>query len=233
MKKILIVDDDPTTHTVVKGVLINDFNVISCLNISDACAELDKTPPPDLVILDRMLPDGDGLSICTKMRADERLNAIPLIFLSAKLTESDKISGLYAGADDYMIKPFSPSELKARVQARFRMETKKIFIENLVIDINAHRAYIKNTENGAQNEIDLTRLEFKLLITLAQSQERLFSREYLINKVWGSATNINDRVVDTHLSHLRKKISQSGVKIEAIRGEGYRLLLKSKKNQAA
>lgn len=231
-RKILLVDDDQMTHVIVRGVLDTEVELKSFYTLADALHSLETEEPPLLAIIDRSLPDGDGLSICTKMRSDARLVDVAIIFLSSKDTETDKVGGLFAGADDYITKPVSPLELKARIQARLRSHSKKLLVGNLLIDLATHRAYL--TGRGTPQPIDLTRIEFKLLITLVQAIDRVFSREQLLLSVWGSETNLNDRVVDTHLSHLRKKIVGAEVAIEALRGEGYRLSkVAGGKNQAA
>lgn len=233
-KQILLIDDDELTHTIVKGIVINDFEFQGCFNLAQAQEALASDRRPSLVIIDRLLPDGDGLAICSQMRSDERLRDIPIIFLSSKNTETDKVGGLFAGADDYICKPVSPLELKARIQARLRTTEKKLFVANLIIDISAQRVYSENKKEKTLIEFDLTRIEFKLLQILARSPERVFTREQLLIETWGQNTNLSDRVVDTHICHLRKKIVSAGVAIQALRNEGYKLsLLENKITQAA
>ena len=228
MRQIILIDDDPLTHALVKGAIGNDYSLVSCYSIKEADEFFSAGKSADLAIIDRKLPDGDGLSICARIRAKEQYNSLYIIFLSSKDSESDKVTGLFASADDYIPKTFSPVELKARIQARFRMDSKKINIGNLTIDLLSHRVFI--LRNQAPEEIDITKIEFKLLITFAQTPERLFSREILIEKAWGLTPHLSDRVVDTHISHLRKKLTGSHVNIEAVRGEGYRLVLQSRKS---
>lgn len=224
-RKIFLIDDDPVTHAVVKGVLESDMTLVSSYSLSEANSKLETDGLPSLVIIDRMLPDGDGLILCTKMRSEERLREIPIVFLSSKTTETDKVGGLFAGADDYIGKPVSPLELKARIQARLRPMSKKLVFGKLIMDLSSHRTFIQ--EDSTQKEIDLTRIEFKMLTILVQSPERVFSRELLLSTIWGTGSNLSDRVVDTHMSHLRKKIIGSEVTLVALRGEGYRVSLHS------
>lgn len=221
MKQVLLIDDDQLIHSLVKGSIQNEYTLISCYSLAEAEKLLESSEPPSIILIDRMLPDGDGLSICARIRAIERTKSTPIIFLSGKDSEGDKVSGLFAGADDYVTKPFGPLELKARIQARLRSIPQKLFIAGLEIDLESQRVLTIDQ----RKEIDLTRIEYKMLVTLAQSLNRVFNRNTLLDKVWGANCNISDRVVDTHLSHLRKKIAGTGIIIESLRGEGYRLRL--------
>lgn len=230
MRQILLIDDDAITHTIVKGIVKDDFSLVGCYSLSEATSYFDKGGIPHLVIIDRMLPDGDGIALCSKMRADPRLSSVPIIFLSSLKSETDKVSGLFAGADDYVSKPCSVLELKARIHARLRTDQSRIAFGLITVDLASHRTFIQN--GSSQTELELTRKEFKLLITLMQSPDQIFSRDQLLTRVWGDDTNVSDRVVDTSMSHLRKKISGAGVSIEALRGEGYRLVLNSKAQAA-
>lgn len=229
-KYIVLIDDDETTHAIVKGVLSKDINLISYFNLKEAMHSLEKDTIPSLVIIDRVLPDGDGIHLCSNMRTIERFKEVPIIFLSGKIDETDVVSGFFAGADDYLKKPVSPLELKARIHARLRIQNMTMALGKITIDVNSHRAFKHAGVN--KSEIDLTRIELKLLMTLMRSPERIFTRDALITNVWGGNLNLNDRVIDTHISHLRKKIEGADLKIEALRGEGYRIKL-DQKNQAA
>lgn len=220
MKRLVfLIDDDEITHALVKGAIDQDLSLISAYSLAEANKLLDQDVKPEIVIIDRVLPDGDGLAICSKLRAHPQLKDVPIIFFSSQGGEMDKVGGLFAGADDYISKPVSPLELKARIQARLRAKSRLISVGKLSLDLTSHRVFLDG------NEIDLTRIEFKILVTLAENLDRVFSRDHLLSAVWGATSNVTDRVVDTHLSHLRKKLSGAGVKIEALRGEGYRLVL--------
>lgn len=181
-----------------------------------------KDTPFDLFIIDRVLPDGDGLSICQKIRQDERIQNIPIIFLSASTLEADKVAGLFAGADDYISKPFGGLELRARIYARLKSVSTQFSIQDLLFEVNSSRVYLVACKNKI--EIQLTRIEFKILLMLAKSPDKIFSRSLILDQVWGSDMHVNDRVVDAHISHLRRKISESSLTIESLRGEGYRLI---------
>lgn len=233
MKHILLIDDDPTIHTIVRHSIKNEFNMMSCYSIEEANTAIDnKENFFSIILIDRILPDGDGLSICHKVRSEERLNAVPIIFLSGKDTENDKVSGLFAGADDYIVKPFSVLEFVARIKARFRMSTKRIHIEKLILDLNQYKAYIKDFEQNT--EIDLTKTEFKILMLLVESPKTLLKRDFLVEKIWGANHHISPRVIDTHISHLRKKLANTNLVLESLRGIGYKLSpAKKTKDQAA
>lgn len=230
-RKILIVEDDRVVVGLVKASLKNDFVVRSVETIA-ACVELLQNETDfDLIFIDRMLPDGDGLNLCGQIRQMDSLSQVPVIFLSAKDSEADKVSGLFAGADDYMTKPFGPLELKARVMARLRVQSRKMSAGRLHLDVDGFRAFVLNGEN--KDELSLTPNEFKILLALMQSLGEVLSREVLLSRVWGESTFVNDRVVDSHISHIRKKLKESDLVLEALRGEGYRLSLAIKKPSRA
>lgn len=181
--------------------------------------------PPDLVILDVMLPDLDGFEICRRLRADERLARTPVIFLTARGEEVDRVVGLEIGGDDYVVKPFSPRELVAR--ARAVMRRRADFPEKkAVIEVPGLRL------NGVTQEVlvrgravELSALEFKLLHLLASHPRRVFSREQLLDQVWGSDCFVTPRTVDVHIRRLREKIEvqpDSPQYIQTVRGVGYR-----------
>ncbi len=221
MKKLLVIEDDLVTQAIIQKSLQNEYVVVSCLNLAEARLALEAQELPILILLDRGLPDGDGLAFCSQLRQQERFQSLPLIFLSGATSESDKVIGLFAGADDYITKPFGVLELKARIQARLRFTQKILSMANVQIDIDSHRAFVLSA-NKTQ-EIELTRIEFKILHSFFQASDRVLSRSHLLDKVWGVGCAISDRVVDTHVSHLRKKLLNTYLQIEAIRGEGYRM----------
>lgn len=181
---------------------------------------------PDLVLLDLMLPDMDGIDICKKMKADELLRNIPIIMLTAKSEELDKILGLELGADDYITKPFSVRELLARIKVVLRRskndseENEIIKIGDITIDTEKHIVYKGN------EILDLTLKEFELLKLLSKNKGKVLTRDYLLDKVWGYEYAGETRTVDVHIRHLRKKIEDDvklPVYIETVRGIGYKL----------
>lgn len=226
----MLIEDDPVTQSIVKNGLESEYEIRCFSKLEDANGDLatlletnTKSTLPDLIILDRGLPDGDGVAFCTKLRTDLRLKDIPIIFLSGKDTESDKVIGFYAGGDDYMVKPFGLLELKARIGARLKNIKKNLDLAQISVDLETHRVYRVDFEAKQKNELELTRIEYRILVAFLQHPDRVMSRNNIMDKVWGADCAMSDRVVDTHISHLRKKIISSGLNIEAMRGEGYRL----------
>lgn len=232
MRRILLIDDDQTTQVIVKKALEKDFELISCLNLTAAHEYLRSRDLPSLVLLDRLLPDGDGISFCSQIRQEERLKHLPVIFLSGQDSEGDKVVGFFAGGDDYVTKPFGILELKARIQARLRQSPQTLTLANIHVDIDSQRVFCTSSE-GLQREIELTRIEYRILVSFLQMPERVLSRNSLLDKVWGANCSMSDRVVDTHVSHLRKKLLSTDLQVEALRGEGYRLLVRGRHSQAA
>lgn len=178
--------------------------------------------PVDLVILDIMLPGMDGFEVCRRIKGDSRLKKISVLMLTAKGEEVDRIVGLELGADDYMVKPFSPRELILRIKAILRRgitredEKEVICYKNLSIDKARHKVSLGN------KEIELTQMEFRLLSTLLERQGRVQTRDRLLEDVWGMSSEANTRTIDTHIKRLREKIGPLGHCIETVRGMGYR-----------
>jgi two-component system OmpR family response regulator len=224
--KILVVEDDRTLLDVLKYKLTNDgYDVVTATDGIQAL-EIARSQKPELIVLDIMLPELDGLEVCRILRKDMN---VPILMLTAKGDEIDKIVGLEVGADDYMTKPFSMRELLARVRAILRrakaMEIKPaekatINIGNLEIDVPKHRA----TLGGVA--LDLTQKEFDLLAFLAGNRGLVFSREHLLEKVWGYDYAGGTRTVDVHIRWLREKIETNPARPErliTVRGVGYKL----------
>lgn len=184
--------------------------------------ELAKKERPSLVILDLMLPGMDGKDICRALKSNPLTQSIPILMLTAKAEEVDRVIGLELGADDYVTKPFSPRELVLRVKAILRrkevgQEIEKIVrIGDLLIDIDRHHVAIK------ERPVQLTSTEFKLLVELASKRGRVQTREHLLDRVWGYTYEGYARTVDTHIRRLREKLGSLGDSIETIRGVGYR-----------
>jgi two-component system phosphate regulon response regulator PhoB len=223
-KKILIVDDESDVTDLVAYHLKAKGFVVEALNDPNGSIGAARSFLPDLVILDVMMPDLNGIQICRMLRADPKLKRVPVIFLTAKAEENDRIQGLEIGADDYIPKPFSIKELILRVQSVLRrlneggpVEIKKLEIGGILLDIERHEVFIGG------RAIDLTATEFKLLKLLMERRGRVQTREHLLIHVWNYETEIETRTVDTHVRRLREKLGTEADWIETIRGVGYRM----------
>jgi len=221
---IAIIDDEPDILELVSIHLKkSNFRVKEFAEAEPLYRFLAKELP-DLVILDLMLPDVDGLQVCRYLRENEGLSSIPIVMLTAKAEETDKIVGLELGADDYVTKPFSPRELVARVRAVLRRhaghaveEDRKIVLGDVVMDIDRHEVTIKG------QIIDLTPSEFKILHLLAMKRGRVQTRDQILNFLWGDEKYVIDRTVDVHIRHLREKLGEASSMIRNVRGAGYRM----------
>lgn len=217
--KILVVDDDNALREMVGIVLTAaGFTPTYCPDGNQALA-IFEAEKPDLVLLDVMLPGKSGIEVCKELRV---VSGTPIIMLTAKSETNDVVLGLEAGADDYMVKPFEPSELTARINARLRPITSseaRVSIGPLVLDVEGHQV-LRNGEL-----ISLTPLEFNLLLTLAQKPKQVFTRELLLEQVWGYQYKADTRLVNVHVQRLRSKIEQdpdNPTIIKTVRGIGYR-----------
>ena len=179
-------------------------------------------PPPDLVLLDLMLPDIPGTEVCRQLRASDRTRTVPIVMLTARGDELDRVVGFEVGADDYVTKPFSVRELMLRVRAILRRTVgsteapSRLKAGELELDTSSHRVLV------AGKEVRLTALEFRLLSTLLSCAGRVQTRDTLLADVWGMHAGLTTRTVDTHVTRLRKKLGHVGVYIETLRGVGYR-----------
>lgn len=222
MAKILVVDDETNIVELEKLYLRREgYQVESAGNAADGLA-LSTSFSPDLIILDIMLPDRDGLEVCKQIRTNSN---VPILMLSARREDIDRIVGLELGADDYMTKPFNPHEMVSRVKAILRRsrpgqaEAQSIKLNDMSIDIAKHEVKI------ADKEVSLRAKEFALLSVFAQNPGIVLSRERLLTQVWGYDFYGETRTVDVHVNHLRDKLAGSGVDIETLRGTGYKLVL--------
>ncbi len=225
MKKdlICIVDDEARIAEFVRIYLEKEgFSVISFADGLKALNGIRKEDP-ELVVLDVMLPGMDGFDICKMLRAEK--NNVPIIMLTAKDEEIDKIIGLELGADDYLTKPFNPRELVARIKAVLRRNTLSSASSQSVIDVGDIRIDMNRREVTVKGElISLRTQEFELLRVLAEDEGRVFSREKLLNLAWGYSFAGQTRTVDVHVAQLRKKLKDSATSIETITGFGYKLM---------
>lgn len=223
-KKILVVDDESDVSTLVAYHLKAKGYTIEVVNDPNRSIGIARTFLPDLVILDVMMPDLNGIQICRMLRADPKLKKVPVIFLTAKAEENDRVQGLETGADDYICKPFSTKELVLRVQTILRRleeaapeVAKHLQVGEIVIDTERHAV----TLHG--RPLELTATEFNLLKLLMDRRGRVQSREHLLLNVWNYETEIETRTVDTHVRRLREKLGTEADWIETVRGVGYRI----------
>jgi len=222
LKKILVIDDEPDLRELVRINLDQaGYSVETASSGREALHAL-RHSAPDLVVLDLMLPDISGTELCRKIRSDPALAEIPVIMLTAKATEVDRVVGFELGADDYVTKPFSPRELALRVAAvlrrRFADSVTEQALEHGAIRLDAARH--RCTVDGAERS--LTAKEFNLLLELMSRPGRVVTRERLLERVWGSNVTVTPRTIDTHLKRLREKLGHAGDSIETVRGVGYR-----------
>jgi two-component system alkaline phosphatase synthesis response regulator PhoP len=221
---ILIVEDEKDIVKMLEYNLKKEgFKTLAVRN-GEAAIDTAKSEHPELVILDLMLPGIDGLEVCRTLKADSKTSSIPIIMLTAKSQESDKVVGLELGADDYMTKPFSPRELIARIKAVLRRgkEADKLPEVLKVGDLIVDLAKISVTIKG--KPIELTAKEFELLKTLIKSKGRVLSRDYLLDSIWGfdHAAEIQTRTVDVHIRTLRSKLKGESKRIVTVKNYGYR-----------
>lgn len=221
--KILVIEDEPDIRRNLEyNISREGFNVLTAGSLSEA-EEIVNSNPLSLILLDLMLPDGSGLDLCKKFKSNSKTESIPIIILTAKDDEVDKVVGFELGADDYVTKPFSVRELILRIKAILkRGQTKKEVVEverqfgDLKIDIESHEVFVDSVQ------IDLTALEFKLLNQLVETRGRVQSRDQLLQDVWGYSAEVTTRTVDTHIKRLRNKLGSMGKYVQTIRGVGYK-----------
>lgn len=221
MKKIVLIEDDADLFALLKYNLEKEGYVFAGAQTGRGALDLCRRERPDLVILDIMLPDSDGLEICRAIRSHQDLMNIPVIFLTARATETDRIVGLELGANDYIVKPFFVRELIARIKIQFRGQTQAariLKVGHLELDRDACRVHLHS------DEITLTATEFRLLEYLMSRPGIVFSREQLLNAVWGHDRAVTDRTVDVYILRLRQKVEADPANplfIRSVRGFGY------------
>lgn len=227
--QILAVEDQADYQALISHSLQKEGFDVVCVGTGEEVLVMAREMSPDLILLDLGLPGIDGLEVCRRLKQDTDLAPIPVLMLSARKEEIDRILGLEVGADDYVVKPFSPRELALRMRAILKrsapVEAKsapspmkeEIHVGDVVIDPDGYRAFLDSTD------LDLTATEFKLLLALAKRQGRVATREVLLEEVWGYEFSGYERTVDTHVGRLRRKLGRASHLVETIRGLGYRV----------
>jgi two-component system phosphate regulon response regulator PhoB len=221
LPRILIVEDEPAiAELIAVNLKHNGFQPIWAIDAEVAQRELNEVLP-DVILLDWMLPGESGLALARRWRASARTKTVPILMLTARGDEADRVAGLDAGADDYIVKPFSPRELLARIRAVLRRRVPEatgglVKMGDLQLDADTHRVSL------ADKPLKIGPTEFKLLHFFMHHPERVHSRGALLDKVWGDHVYIEERTVDVHVKRLRESLSDAGSMIETVRGAGYR-----------
>jgi two-component system phosphate regulon response regulator PhoB len=224
-EKILIVEDEPDILKLVEFNLKSaGYSTMRAMTGREALEKV-RLEKPALIVLDLMLPDIRGTEVCAQLKADKRTASIPIVMLTARSEEVDRVVGFELGADDYITKPFSSRELTLRVRAILRRTNSKksaagedeiLRFGEITVDTGRHRVWVNDEEQ------QLTNLEFKLFTTFLKRRGRVQSRDTLLNDVWGLNAAVTTRTVDTHVKRLREKLGEAGRYIETVRGIGYR-----------
>jgi two-component system, OmpR family, phosphate regulon response regulator PhoB len=224
MPSVLVVEDDMGIQELLRFTLEQAGYHTHCADRAEAALRLLTDALPDLVILDWMLPTTSGLQLARQLRADPRTRQLPIIMVTARGEEPDKVAGLDGGADDYIVKPFSPKELVARVQALLRRRAPELSTGSLVngpirLDTTSYEAFVDG------KRMTLTPIEFKLLRFLMANPGRVYSRNQLLDQVWGDHVYVEERTVDVHVRRLRMALGEVGeALIETVRGAGYKMV---------
>ncbi|MCX7856390.1 MAG: response regulator transcription factor [Deltaproteobacteria bacterium] len=220
---VFVVDDEPDICELIKVNFIkNRFRVKTFFTAESFFSQLSKEIP-DLIILDLMLPDMDGVEVCKSLRSKEKFTKIPIIMLTARVEETDKIVGLEVGADDYVTKPFSVRELIARAKAVLRRTYGPQFVnqlkleERLVLYPDRFEAHLDG------KKLDLTTTEFRILELLLKKRGLVLTRENILDYLWGDEKTVVDRTIDVHIRHIREKLGEMGRYIKSVRGVGYKI----------
>jgi DNA-binding response OmpR family regulator len=225
MAKILVVDDEPDAVELIEfNLKTAGYEVVTAGDGAEALKKA-RTFAPNLILLDLMLPEVDGLEVCKLLRRDPATSGIPVIMVTAKAAEIDRVLGLELGADDYVTKPFSPRELVLRVKSILRRgqadeaeKSDQYHIGDLFVDIPRHLVTVTG------KRVELTATEFRLLTILAERRGRVQSREQLLQDVWQYDNLIDTRTVDTHMRRLREKLGRAAKYLDTVRGVGYRFV---------
>ena len=220
-ERILVVDDEEDLLKLVEYNLRNNGYQVECVTTGEAALERVRSAPPDLMVLDLMLPGIDGLDLCRLIKSDERTSQVPVIMLTARGEEADIVTGLELGAEDYVTKPFSPRVLLARIKAVLRRgreaeETTVYSRHDITLNVSTHELRV----NGIP--VELTATEFDILALIIRRPGWVFTRNQIINQVKGDDYPVTDRSIDVQIVGIRRKLGDAGVYIETVRGVGYR-----------
>lgn len=225
MQRVLLIEDGPEIQVMVRGSIGKLVNLTVVPTVAKAMECIEETVF-DLFIIDIVLPDGNGFHLCTYLRSRDKTSGVPIIFLTNKSELKDKLMGFSLGADDYVVKPFDPLELRARVESKLKRTTElkkaeeSIWLGNLKISIPFQRAFLVGSEK--EKDLGLSPKEFGLLYYFVKHEGHILSREQLLEAIWGGSINVIDRTVDTHVCLLRRKLTECSHHIESVFGEGYR-----------
>lgn len=228
--RILVVEDDANILRLVQYNLEREGYEVLCTESGEQAIKQLAKIKPDFIVLDLMLPGIDGVSVCKQIRKEPHVRNVPILMLTAKGEEIDRIVGLEAGADDYLVKPFSPRELILRIKAILKRqgngieagekEDEILRYGKITVDIGKHVVMLD------KKEIELTPIEFKLLVLFIRRQGRVQQRDVLLSDVWNIESDITTRTVDTHVKRLRQKLGKAGDAIKTVRGLGYKMMTK-------
>lgn len=231
MYKILVIEDAPEFQLLISKSLGHVAKEIMIASTYDEAMKFITAHEFDLILLDVGLPDKDGFSVCHELQSNKKTASIPIIFITGKSSATDIVTAFSLGAEDYITKPFEPMVLRARVEGRLnKLKSSKnrdeiIEVGDLMVNLSHMKAYL--IENGEKIDLALTPTEFKLIHHMIKHPERVFSREQLLNAVWGDKVDIFERTVDVHMSSLRKKLTKSKSSVEAVPNFGYRFCPKN------
>jgi DNA-binding response OmpR family regulator len=221
--KVLVVEDDARTQTLIVQILEKEgYKAKPADSLWKAQADMDRFVP-DLVLLDRKLPDGDGLDFCRKLRSGDRTRGLPVLFLTSKDTLTDKVVGLKMGGDDYLTKPFQAEELLARIEALLRRnkdetpDSSRLKVNGISLDRDKHECFV------GSKKVDLWPKEFELLEVFLGRPGRLLSKEFLSERVWGHEFFPTSRAIEIAIQRLRRKLGPEGRRIETVKGYGFKL----------
>lgn len=230
MSSILVVEDALDFQAMIRRTLAQSGYTVTCVSTAaEALDQLDRSQF-DLVLLDIVLPDGDGYRVCSRMQNDDGLRNVPIFFLTGRTEVHDKLLAFSLGADDYIVKPFDPVELRARVDAKLAKRRIQQTIEDCIrkgdlkIDLPGQRVSVLS-KSGKETDLRLTPAEFKLLHVLARNEGKVCSRSMLLNAVWGRDVHVLDHNVYTHICALRRKLSSKSTHIESVPRMGYRFVV--------